>query len=85
MRALPIKVPIRKKSGNLSSYIYIYIYRLSVVLKSDLNDKIKHNFFLAVVVSFLQYGCTTWTLTKHIEKKLDSDSKRMLRVIWNKS
>ena len=42
-------------------------------------------FFLAVVVSILLYGCTTWTLTKHKEKKLDRDWIRMLRVILNKS
>ena len=35
------------------------IDRLSVVWKSDLTDKIKRSFFLAVVVSILLYGCTT--------------------------
>ena len=33
----------------------------------------KLSFFQAVVVSILLYGCTTWTLTKHIEKKLDGN------------
>ena len=33
----------------------------------------------------LLYGCTTWTLTKRIEKKLDSNYTRMLRVILNKT
>ena len=32
-----------------------------------------------------RYGCTTWTLTKQLEKKLDSNYKRMLRAILNKS
>ena len=30
-------------------------------------------------------GCTTWTLTKRLEKKLDSNYTRMLRAILNKS
>ena len=45
----------------------------------------KHNFFQAVVVSILLYGCSTWTLAKRMEKKLDSKYKRMLRAILNKS
>ena len=35
--------------------------------------------------SILQYGCTTWTLTKRLEKKLDRNYIRMLRAILNKS
>ena len=38
-----------------------------------------------MVVSILLYGCTTWTLTKRIEKKLDRNSTRMLRSKLNKS
>ena len=30
----------------------------------------KRSFFQAAVVSILLYGCTTWTLTKRLEKKL---------------
>ena len=33
----------------------------------------------------LLYGCTTWTLTKCMEKKLDGHYTRMLRAILNKS
>ena len=33
----------------------------------------------------LLYGCTTWTLTKWLKKKLDSNYTRMLRAILNKS
>ena len=43
------------------------------------------SFFLAAVVSILLYGCTTWTLTKRMEKKLDGNYTRMLRAILNKS
>ena len=45
----------------------------------------KRSFFQAAVVSTLLYGCTTWTLTKRLEKKLDGNYTRMLRVILNKS
>ena len=37
------------------------------------------------VVSILLYGCTTWILTKWMEKKLDDNYTRMLRAILNKS
>ena len=44
----------------------------------------KRSFFQAVVASILLYGCTTWTLTKRLEKKLDGNYT-MLRAILNKS
>ena len=49
------------------------IDRLSIIWKSDLTDKMKHSFFQAAVVSILLYRCTTWTLTKRLEKKLDGN------------
>ena len=45
----------------------------------------KRSFFQAVIVSKLLYGCTPWTLTKLMEKKLDGNYTRMLRAILNKS
>ena len=45
----------------------------------------KRSFFQAAGVSILLYGCTTWTLTKRLEKKLDGNYTRMLRAILNKS
>ena len=45
----------------------------------------KQLLFQAAVVSILLYGCTTWTLTKRLEKKLDGNYTRMLRAILNKS
>ena len=42
--------------------------RLLVIWKSVLSDKIKCDFFQAVIVSILLYGCTTWTLTNRTEK-----------------
>ena len=41
--------------------------------------------FQAVVTSILLCGCTTWTLTKRLEKKLDGNYTRILRAILNKS
>ena len=61
------------------------IFNFSVTLKSDLTDKIKRSFFQAAVVSILLYGCTTWALTKRMEKKLDGNYTRMLWAILNKS
>ena len=45
----------------------------------------KRSFFQVAVVSILLYGCTTWTLTKRLEKKLDGNYIRMLQAILNKS
>ena len=61
------------------------INRLSIIWKSDLTDKMKRSFFQAAVVSILLYGCTTWTLTKRLEKKLDGNYTRMRQAILNKS
>ena len=61
------------------------IDKLSIIWKSDLSDKMKRSFFQAAVVSILLYGCTTWTLTKRLEKKLDGNYTRTLRAILNKS
>ena len=52
---------------------------------SDTGKYTKCSFFQAAVMSILLYGCTTWTLTKRLEKKLDGNYTRMLRAILNKS
>ena len=44
----------------------------------------KRSFFQAAFASILLYGCTTWILTKRLEK-LDGNYTRMLRAILNKS
>ena len=64
---------------------WLAIDRLSILWKSDLTNKIKSSFCQAAVVSILLYGCTTQTLTKGLEKKLDGNYTRMLRAILNKS
>ena len=65
--------------------VWTAIDRLSIIWKTNLTDKMKRSFFQAAVVSILLYGCTTWTLTKQLEKKLDGNFTRMLRAILNKS
>ena len=40
----------------------ITIDRLTTILKSDISDKIKPEFFQTVAVSVLLYGCTTQTI-----------------------
>ena len=59
--------------------------RLSVILKSDLTDKMKRSVFQSALVLILLYGCTTWTLTKRMKKKLDGNYTRMLRANLNTS
>ena len=59
--------------------------RLSFICKSDLTDKIKCSFFQAAVVSILLHGCTTWTLTKRMKKKLAGNYTRILQAILNNS
>ena len=59
--------------------------RISVIWKSHLTNKMKRSFFQTAIMSILLYGCTTWTLTKCMEKKLDSNYTRMLQAILNKS
>ena len=65
--------------------VWTAIDRLSIISKSDLTDKMKRRFFQVAVLSILLDGCTTWTLTKRLKKKLDGNYTRMLRAILNKS
>ena len=61
------------------------IDRLSIISKFDLSDEIKREFFQEVAVSRLLYACTSWTLKKRSEKKLNGNYTRVLRAILNKS
>ena len=36
-------------------------------------------------MSVLLYGCTTWILTKYLDKKLDGNYIKMLEAVLNKS
>ena len=42
----------------------------------------KRSFFQAAVVSILLYECTTWTLTKRLEKKLDVITRECCEQYW---
>ena len=46
-----------------------------------LREKMKRSFFQAVVISILLYGCTTWTLTKRLEK-LDAITQEYCKQYW---
>ena len=74
-----------KYSDTRLTKTWIAIDKLSIIWKSDLTDKMKCSFFQAAVTSILLYGCTTWTLTKQVEKKLDCNYTRLFRAILNKS
>ena len=52
-------------------------------MKSTISLTRSCSFFQAAVVPILLYGCTTWTLTKWLKKKLDGNYTRMLRAILN--
>ena len=56
--------------------------RLSLVWKSNLTNKIKRSFFQPDVVSILLYGCTTWTLTKRMEKNLTAITQECCKQYW---
>ena len=55
--------------------VWKVIDRLSVIWKSALTDKIKRSLLI------LLYECTTWTLTKHIEKNRDGNYTKMLSAL----
>ena len=79
---------ISSTESNVNIYIgksWMAVNRLLIIWKSHISDKIRWEFFQAVVVSELLYGCTTWMLIKHIEKKLDGNYTRMLHAVLNKS
>ena len=73
------------KPNGIFVFLLLHLTPLFTLWKSNLTDKMKRSFFQAAVVSILLYGCTTWTLTKRLEKKLDGNYTRMLRAILNKS
>ena len=65
--------------------IWTAIDSLSVIWKSDLNDKMKRIFFQAAIVLILLYGYIILTMAKRMEKKLDGNCSRILQAILNMS
>ena len=55
--------------------------KLDKIWKSKLERPIKIEFFRATVESVLLYGCSTWTLTKCLEARLNGNYTRMLRAV----
>ena len=74
-----------QKKGVVFFFDHKSLYVLSLLPHIFMADEMKRSFFQAVVVSILLYGCTTWTLTKRLEKKLDGNYTRMLWALLNKS
>ena len=87
----PVRIPDgpAKKPGKYYYLIYFFYVRFqkgdTIFVITFILVKNVHSFFQAAVASILLYGCTTWTLTKQLEKKLDGNYTRMLRAILNKS
>ena len=77
--------PTEKDIDKRLTKAWIAIDNLSIIWNSDLTDEMKRSYFQAAVVSIPLYGCTTWTLTKRLEKKQDGKYTRMMRAILNKS
>ena len=75
-------VDISTLDGTPLKLVDKFTYLGSSVLSTE---KMKRSFFQAAVTSILLYGCTAWTLTKRLEKKLDGNHTRMLWAILNKS
>ena len=61
------------------------IDQLLILLKLGLSVKINCFFSPVVDVSVLLYGCTTWMLTNHMEKKLGENYIRMQHAILSES
>ena len=50
---------------------------LDKLWKSNLPSNLKRNFFRVTVETVLLYGSVSWTLTTHLEKKIDGAYTRM--------
>ena len=83
-----IRICVSSTKNDINTWLakaWTAIDRLSVIWKSYLSNKLKRSFFQAAVVSIVLYRCTTWTLIKRMEKKLDSNYIRMLQTVLNKT
>ena len=77
--------PTEKDIDTWLTKVWTAYNRLLVIKKSEVTYKMKRSFLQASIVSILLYGCTTWTLTKRLEKKLEGNRTRMLQAILNKT
>ena len=60
-------------------------HKLNSIWKSNLKRSIRERLFVSTVESVLLYGCSTWTLTRKLEKQLDGVYTRMLRMAMDVS
>ena len=58
---------------------------LDKLWKSNLPSNLKKTFFRVTVETVLLYGSVSWTLTTHLEKKIDGAYTRMQRTALNRS
>jgi len=59
------------------------MHKLNNIWGSNCSPKLKRETFVTLVESILLYGCTTWTLTRALEKRLDGTYTNMLRKAMN--
>ena len=78
MRSNYNKVHLTQTQSFPSIVLYYIMNHSGIIFKFVLQ---LHNIGLLIQL----YGCTTWTLRKRLEKKLDGNYTRMLRAILNKS
>ena len=72
----------RKNINTQLSKAWTAIEWLSLIWKLDLTDKVKRSFFQAAVLLILLHGCTTWTLTRRMEKRLDGNYTICCEQYW---
>ena len=65
-------------TSSILDYIYHHITWTSVI-----SSKTKTNLFKTCVESILLYGSETWTMSKQLEKRLDSTYTRLLMRVQN--
>ena len=57
------------------------LQKMDTIWKSNLSMDLKTIFFKSTVESVLLYGSSTWTMTKGLEKKVNCEYTKMLRVV----
>ena len=82
---ISLKVNITTDQEFRLTYYNVAVHYINLCAMVTLFLSFDINRSQAAVTSILLYGCSTWTLTKRLEKKLDGNYTRMLRAILNKS
>ena len=91
MRAISTLGDKTLKLADKFTYLISYISSIEsdvnivIIWKSDPSDKMKQNFFQALVLLIFLYGYATSMIAKHIMKNLDGNNTRRLRAILDKS